>query len=39
LSRIEILRMENMARDADQVARGFDHLHAWCEAAVPAMAD
>ncbi|ABF10310.1 FMN-dependent NADH-azoreductase [Cupriavidus metallidurans] len=39
LSRVEVLRMENMNRGSDPVARSFDHLRAWCEAAVPAMVD
>jgi len=39
LTRVEVLRMENMSRGPDHVARGFDHLHAWCEAALPVMVD
>ncbi|MBV8273097.1 MAG: NAD(P)H-dependent oxidoreductase [Cupriavidus sp.] len=38
LTRVEVLRMENMNRGPDQVAQGFDLLRAWCDAALPAMA-
>lgn len=35
LKRVEVVRMESMARGSDHVARAFDQLRTWCTSAVP----
>ncbi len=37
LTRVEVVRMENMTRGADHLARSFERLHAWCESSMPAL--